>query len=351
MKNFRLFFWISFFALISFFLFSVRSILTPFIASIIITYFLDPLTQKLENLGIKRGYTVSIIVAVFFLVIISFLFIIIPSLVDQVKDFILDIPRYQEYINKNIVEKVQIFFEKIDPRISTPINKNLSEISNKFFSYFITFSSKIFNSSLAFLNIVGLIFFTPILVFYLLKDWPTFTKKFNSLLPLNCKTLIMKQLKEIDSVISAYLRGQITVCVIFSIFYSITLSLIGLKFSLLLGIISGFFIIIPYLGFLISLIACSLVTVIQFPNLNFLYVTIAIFIIGNIVEGYFITPKLVGEKVGLHPVWLIFALMSGGCLFGLFGLFLAVPSAAIIGVITKTLIKFYLESNIYSSKQ
>lgn len=347
MKNIKIIFWLVFFGLITFFLNEIKPILTPFIASMIIAYFLDPLTQKLEKFGIGRTYIVAVIVGLFFTILITSFIKITPVLFAQIKEFIITIPKYEQYVINNILHKVDYLIAKIDPGLSSEINAQLSNFSTKFFEYILAVIHGIFNSSLAFFNIIGLIFFTPILVFYLLRDWPSVVININKLLPLNQKDLILEQFNQIDSVISSYVRGQLSVCLILSSFYVICLSILGLKYALLVGIIAGFLAIIPYLGLIIGGTICALVAVLQFSDLTHTYITLGIFLTGHLLESYFITPKLVGEKVGLHPVWLIFSLMAGGCLFGFWGMFFAIPIAAILGVIVRSAIKIYLSSKIY----
>lgn len=347
MQNIKIIFWLVFFGLIAFFLSEVKPILSPFIASIIIAYFLDPLTQKLEKLGLNRTSIVAVIVGLFFTLIITILIKLTPALFNQIKEFISTIPKYEQYVVANILSKVEGLAAKIDPKLSAELHSQLSSFSNMFFEYILAIIQGLFNSSLAFFNVIGLVFFTPILVFYLLRDWPFVVKNIDKLLPLNQKKLILQQFRQIDAVLSSYIRGQISVCLILSFFYTISLSIIGLKYALLVGIISGFLTIIPYLGLIIGGTICALVSVLQFSDLTYTYMTLAIFLTGHLFESYLITPKLVGDKVGLHPVWLIFSLMAGGCLFGFWGMFFAIPIAAILGVIVRSAIKIYLNSALY----
>ncbi len=346
-QNIKIIFWLAFFTVVSFFLVEVSSILTPFIISMVIAYFLDPLTRRLENLGIKRTCTVSIIVGLFFLVLAVGLFKLIPILFEQVKQFIITIPQYEKYVSNNLLIKFEAFIAKVDPKLATEINNQLATFSNKFFEYVLLVIHNIFNSSIAIFNIIAIICFTPILVFYLLRDWPAIEKQVNDLMPILQKKLILEQLKQIDIVLSSYIRGQVSVCLMLSLFYVVCLSLLGLNYALLISLIAGFLTIIPYLGFIIGGTLCALVALLQFSELQYMYITLAIFVIGHLLESYIITPKLVGEKVGLHPVWIIFSLMAGGALFGFWGMFFAIPIAAILGVIIRSMIKIYLASMIY----
>ena len=243
--------------------------------------------------------------------------------------------------------KFEAFIAKVDPKLATEINNQLATFSNKFFEYVLLVIHNIFNSSIAIFNIIAIICFTPILVFYLLRDWPAIEKQVNDLMPILQKKLILEQLKQIDIVLSSYIRGQVSVCLMLSLFYVVCLSLLGLNYALLISLIAGFLTIIPYLGFIIGGTLCALVALLQFSELQYMYITLAIFVIGHLLESYIITPKLVGEKVGLHPVWIIFSLMAGGALFGFWGMFFAIPIAAILGVIIRSMIKIYLASMIY----
>ena len=347
MRNIKLVFWLILSLVIGFFIYSVSAILTPFIASIIIAYFFDPLMLKFEKKGVKRIWTVSIVVGIFSIILITGLLKLIPALFVQIQQFIITIPKYEQYIAINMLPKIDLLISKIDPKLSEEVHTQLMGFSSKFFEYIVLIIRNIFNSSIAVLNIIGLVFFMPILVFYLLRDWPAMVKVFISLFPLSYKGIILEQFKQIDLVLSAYVRGQINVCLILSLFYVMSLSILGLNYALLVGIIAGCLAIIPYLGLVAGGTICALVALFQFSDLKYVYITLVIFFTGHLLESSIITPKLVGEKVGLHPVWVIFSLMSGGVLFGFWGIFFAIPIAAILGVIIRSLIKIYLASQLY----
>ena len=349
MQNIKFIFWLIFFFIISIFLFQIKDILSPFISSILIAYLLDPLTVKLEKLGVKRTYTVSFIVILFFTILIIFFVKVTPALFDQIKDFLVALPKYEEYINSTLLVKIENITSKIDKKFGAEIHNHLSGVASKIFTYFINILGDLFNSSIAVFSMIALIFFTPILVFYCLRDWSNLVKNIKTLIPIEHKILIQEQFKQIDQVLSACIRGQLTVCFILAFYYSLTLSLLGLSYSLLLGIFAGLLTMIPFIGFLISLSLALLIAILQFSDMFHIYLTLLIFLFGTSIESYVITPKLVGEKIGLHPVWIIFALMSGGCLFGFIGMFLALPCAAIIGVIVRSIIKVYLASKVYKN--
>lgn len=350
MANIKYFFWICILSISFFFLYSVKAIITPFVISLVIAYLLNPLVNKFELLGINRKNIVTSIVFLFFSLISVLLIKLIPMLVEQIKQVINDIPTYQTAFNTNFSPRIHEFFKTIDPKLASEMQQALASASEKILGYFVNIVGGIFNSSLAILSILAFILFTPILVFYILRDWQYLVTNIHKYIPIHFHNIIFKQLSEIDIVLSAYIRGQITVCLILSSFYVIALSILGLHNSLLIGIISGCLIIIPYLGLLIGLVICVFSALIQFDSLNYAYLTSVIFLFGHIFESYIITPKLIGEKVGLNPVFIIFSLMAGGSLFGFWGVFFAIPIAAIIACIIRSLLNIYLVSHIYTDE-
>jgi putative permease len=349
MQNSKIVFWLFILAIIGSFLYNVKEILSPFVASFIIAYLLNPVTVKLEQLGIKRTYTVSVIVMIFFSVFIWAFIKLAPALLEQAKEFISTLPKLETYLKTNLFNKFEHVFTKVDAKFGAEIHNQLSNIASKILNYFVISLSALFSSSLTIFTTLAFILFTPILVFYLLRDWNSLTNKIKKLVPLQSKKIIFEQLNQIDQVLSSCIRGQLSVCFIMAIYYIIALSLVGLNYSLLLGLLAGFGTIIPFIGFIFSMLLSLLIALIQFSDNLYIYLSLIIFVTGNILESYIITPKLVGQKIGLHPVWVIFALMAGGCLFGLWGMFFALPCAAIIGVLTKSITKIYLNSKFYSN--
>lgn len=349
MKKISLGLFLLFISSFAFFLYSVSSILMPFIVSFVIAYFLNPLTKAVVNKGLNREFVVGIIVGVFVLILVGIFLKLVPALFSQIHQFIVTIPKYEAYVSENVLPRITELFNQMDPKFAVQIKAQLSNFSNKFFEYLMVVISNVFNSSLAILNIVGFILFMPILVFYLLRDWPKVVYSTDHLIPLVYKNLILEQFGQIDQVLSAYIRGQINVCLIISLYYVIALSILGVDYALLIGIITGVLIIIPYLGVIIGFIICTIVALLQFSDLTHVYVAIAIFFSGHLLESFIITPKLIGEKVGLHPVWVIFSLMAGGAMFGFWGIFFAIPMAAIVGVLFKCLLKIYFSSSLYNN--
>ena len=181
----------------------------------------------------------------------------------------------------------------------------------------------------------------------MLRDWDTFVRMFEGLLPKKSKKGIMESMKEINVIIAGFIRGQLSVCLILGLYYSIGLKLVGLELGLLVGFIAGVISFIPYVGSITGFVLGIILAFAQFGDVTHVMYVVAVFLSGQFLEGNFLTPKLVGDCVGLHPVWVMFALLAGGVLLGFLGLMLAVPVAAIIGVLVRNMIKRYKQSSLY----
>ena len=341
------FVWLIIFILFCIAVYVLRSVLLPFIAGIILGYLFDPLATKFEKLGISRTFATILV----FIVVILFAvptFIMVFSIIDkQLTIFVEAAPTYIATFIKR-VEPVMIDLHNSFPSLevnSLPemIKNNLTngmQIGGKLLK-------SIINNGFALMNLLSLLLITPVVAFYMLRDWSTFVKKIDNLLPRKSKPAIKEQFKQIDRALSGFIRGQLSVCLILGSYYALGLHFIGLELGLLIGFLAGIISFIPYIGsisgFLISIILASA----QFGTVTKIIEVVAIFLIGQFSEGNFLTPKLVGDKVGLHPVWVMFALLAGGVLLGFLGLMIAVPVAAIIGVIIRYAISNYKKSNLY----
>ncbi len=199
------------------------------------------------------------------------------------------------------------------------------------------------------INLFMLILLIPLILFYFLRDWLTMAKNIELLLPLKGKKKIQEILSAINCSLSAYIRGQLNVCLLLSVYYGISLSILGVDLGVLLGILSSFSIIIPFVGVFISFSLTMIVSYFTFGMVNKLFYIIIIYLIGLIVEGYILSPKIIGDKIGLHPLWIIFAVLALGNLFGFIGIFFAVPIASIIKVLFLAAIDFYKSSKFYKT--
>jgi predicted PurR-regulated permease PerM len=203
------------------------------------------------------------------------------------------------------------------------------------------------SNGFALINLISLLLIMPVVTFYMLRDWDSFVKKVEALLPKKSRKGIMEAFKEIDKIIAGFIRGQLSVCLILGLFYSIGLKLVGLELGLLIGFIAGIISFIPYVGSITGFILGCVLAFAQYGDITHVLYVVAVFMLGQFVEGNFLTPKLVGESVGLHPVWVMFALLAGGVLLGFLGLMLSVPLAAIVGVLVRYGVKKYKQSSLY----
>jgi predicted PurR-regulated permease PerM len=325
----------------------ISNILLPFVIGTIIAYFLDPAADKLEKKGWPRAYATLFILSLFILFIIIFSYSVGPILYKQLIALITQIPQYIQ----NIIKISAPYLNNIYNKLGYEGNVEQGIILKEFSDYALSLSKNIFKniwlSSIAIINFFSLIFITPIVTFYLLKDWDVIMAKLSSLIPKRIQEECHSQLKAIDLVLSAYVRGQTNVCLILGIFYAISLSLIGLNFGFLVGFLTGIFTFIPYFGVLIGMLIGTIIAIFQGNGYAFTLIVLGIFLLGQFIEGNFITPKLVGSKIGIHPALIIFSLLTGGALFGFTGILFAIPVIAIIGVLVKFFIKKYLTSKFY----
>ena len=205
----------------------------------------------------------------------------------------------------------------------------------------------VISGGFAFVNVVSLLLITPVVAFYMLRDWDTFIGKVKSLLPRRSKASIEQQAGEINQIMANFIRGQLSVCVLLGCFYACGLYIVGLDLGVMIGFIAGIISFIPYVGSISGFVVSMCIALAQFNELGQILSVVAVFVVGQFLEGNFLTPKLVGDSVGLHPVWVMFALLAGGVLLGFLGLLIAVPMAAIIGVLVRHAIENYKHSALY----
>lgn len=321
------------------FLFAIRSILIPFICAIIIAYFLDPLADRLEKFGLGRATSASIILGVFLVFITLVFVLVLPLLYSQLLSLFAAIPNYVNIIINDIYPKIYQFTIShgffIEPDIHNYFtNENLSHM----FGFSGAILDNLMQSGVVIFNVMSLIFITPVLVFYMLRDWDLLVKNINKYLPSHHGKEIRTIFTDIDKTLSGYVHGQFNVCIILGVFYAISLSIVGLNFGFLIGFLTGFLSFIPYVGMLLGVFSAIIIALFQWGFDSFhIILVLTIFLVGQVFESNFLTPKLVGDRIGLHAVWVIFGLFVFGVLFGFVGILLAMPATAICGVLIKFL--------------
>ncbi|MCZ8178296.1 MAG: AI-2E family transporter [Rhizobium sp.] len=341
-------FWLLTLAAFIAFLMLFSSVLLPFIAGMALAYFLDPVADRLERIGLSRLMATILILVSFVVVFVLSLMIIIPVLVSQLNDFIERVPGYVTQLQTFIATSNASWLpDWVDGQMGT-IRENFSRYLGEGVGFIGTLIEQIWNSGKALLDIASLLVITPVVAFYLLLDWDHMIEKVDSWVPRHQLATVRQLATELDNTIAGFVRGQGSLCLILGIFYAIALSVAGLNFGLLIGFFTGMISFIPYVGSTVGLLLSLGVAIVQFwPDFIWVGVIAAIFFLGQFIEGNILQPKLVGKSVGLHPVWLMFALFAFGALFGFVGVLVAVPAAAAIGVLVRFAISRYLQSDLY----
>ncbi|MCM2442135.1 AI-2E family transporter [Agrobacterium vitis] len=338
------------------FLLTFSSILLPFVAGMALAYFLDPVADRLERLGLSRMMATVLILVSFVVIFVLSLVIIIPVLVTQLNDFITNIPDYVSQLQALIAKSNASWVPKwLNGQVSTQmaaIKGNFSRYLAEGAGFIGTLLSQLWNSGKALLDIISLLVVTPVVAFYLLLDWDRMMDKLDSLIPRNQVGAVREIAREMNRTIAGFVRGQGSLCLILGIYYAVGLSLIGLNFGLLIGFFTGMISFIPYVGSSVGLILALGMAAVQFwPDYLWVVITGVFFFTGQFLEGNVLQPKLVGSSVGLHPVWLMFAMFAFGSLFGFLGVLVAVPCAAAVGVLVRFAVRRYLDSDLYYGEE
>ncbi len=340
-------FWLTLFVLFCASVYILRSVLLPFVAGIIIGYLLDPLTSKFTKLGLNRTLATFLVLFLVIITLVPALIILFGVIDEQLGRFIAVVPQYIGSLIKKIeplIIELQDRFPNLEPdKIKDYLRNNATNGLKLVGSVF----RSVITGGFAFFNLLSLLLITPVVTFYMLRDWDKFIAKVDSLLPRSSKASIRQQAREIDRTLSGFIRGQFSVCVLLGTYYSLGLYFVGLELGVLVGFIAGLISFIPYVGSIIGFVVSLGIAFAQFDSLMPIIQVVIVFITGQFLEGNFLTPKLVGENVGLHPVWVMFALLAGGVLLGFLGLMIAVPVAAIIGVLIRHAIENYKKSSLY----
>ena len=261
------------------------------------------------------------------------------------------LPRILGTLWAEIVPWLERVMAELSPETMSDIRNTAKDYTGKGLKWFTKVVANLWSGGLAFFNLMSLLLITPVVAFYLLRDWDLIISKIDSWLPLQIAPTVREQALAIDQTLAAFVRGQSYVCLALAIFYGLGLTLIGLKSGLLVGFGAGVISFIPYLGAIFGLAVGLGIALFQFSEWLPIAVVAAVFVTGQSIESYILTPRLVGSGVGLHPVWIIFSLLAGGALFGFTGVLLAVPVAAIIGVLARFAISQYLKSPLYDSER
>lgn len=340
-------YWVGGLVLAGLAIYLVRDVLLPFVVGIGVAYLLNPVVNRLARYGVPRWFGATLVGGSFLVAAALALVILIPILIDQSIDLAERAPDILDAIRRRLESFSETIRERLSPedldRIRGFVGRGVSLVAG----WVAGMAGGLLGSGLAVFNALSLIFITPVVGFYLLRDWDRIVAFFDSHLPVAHAETIRIQAQRIDHRLAGFVRGQFAVCLVLGVLYAVALSVAGLEFGLVIGMFAGLVSFVPYLGSISGLLLSTGVALFQFPDWYSVGIVVAIFLVGQAIEGNVLTPLLVGDRVGLHPVWIIFALLVGGALFGFVGLLLAVPAAAAIGVLIRFALDRYRHSQYF----
>lgn len=329
-------------------LYLLSPILTPFVVAALLAYLGDPLVDRLEARRLPRALAVTVVFLVIVLLLTLLLVILVPRLESQISALLGKLPQYADWLKTNLLPHLQNLLPE-DAQIldGEALRRTLAEHWGKAGGLLAGIWGSISASGAALLGWLANLVLIPVLTFYLLRDWDDLVAGVRALLPRGSAAVWTRLARESDEVLGAFLRGQLLVMFALGVIYTTGLWLVGLDFALLIGMLAGLVSFVPYLGLIVGILIAGVAAVLQFKGFGELPWVAGVFIVGQLLEGTFLTPRLVGERIGLHPVAVIFAVMAGGQLYGFFGILLALPIAAVAVVLLRHLLSTYRASGLY----
>lgn len=342
-------FWVVALAVFAGFLWLLSDILLPFIAGMALAYLLDPLTRRLERTGLGRTLSALIVIAFILVVLVVIVILVAPILGAQLFAFIENIPGYVDRLQSLIADPNRPWLAKIFGSQAADPGKSAGGLMAQGAGWLAGFLASLWSGGRALVSLFSLLIITPVVAFYLLVDWDRMLVTIDGWIPVPQRETVRGLAREMNAAIAGFMRGQAVICLILGVFYAVGLTLAGLNFGFLIGFMTGVMSFIPFVGSLTGFLVAGGVAIAQFwPNWLPILAVVGVFLAGQALEGYVLSPKLVGPRVGLHPVWLMFSLLAFGYLFGFVGLLVAIPLAAAIGVLARFALRQYLASPLYT---
>jgi predicted PurR-regulated permease PerM len=344
----QLWFWVAALVVLVFAIALLRDILLPFVTAIVVAYFLNPIADRLQARGLNRAWAAILIVGVVAVLLAFALILLVPVLVDQVRQMVAALPGESERFKAFVERFGRDWLGPSFPSFQTALDRTLADLSQNWTAMAAAVMASVWSRGLALVNFVSLLLITPVVVFYLLVDWHPMLARLDDALPRDHAATIRGLAGGINDAVAAFIRGQGTICLVLGVFYAIGLSWAGIDYGLLVGLTTGLLAFIPIIGWLLGLIFAAGLAIVQFwPDPTPLLKAVGVLVCGIAIDTAFLSPRFVGQKIGLHPVWMIFALFVFSYLFGLVGTLVAVPLAAAIGVLARFAVQLYLDSSVY----
>jgi predicted PurR-regulated permease PerM len=340
-------------------LYLLSPVLAPFVAGTALGYLLDPVADRMQRWGVSRLGAALLLLSAFIAFVVTALVILLPILTHQLAGFLTALPGYLQTLHGLVIEwsarfssdYFKEFLERYGlgvPSLNFDVEKYFNDLASQGAALIGDFLKSLIWRGYALINVVSLIVITPVVAFYMLLDWDHMLQIIDDLVPPRHREDVRLLARDIDRALAGFVRGQSLVCLFLGVWYAVGLSAIGLNFGFLIGVIAGFLSFIPYVGSITAFVLSIIISIVQaWPHINLPIEAIAIVTTGLIMDGYVLSPRLVGASVGLHPVWIMFALLAFGALFGFTGLIVAVPVAAALGALMRFIARRYRASALY----
>lgn len=344
-------FWLAVLTFFMLFLWGLQDVLLPFILGMAIAYFLDPVVDKVEDCGAGRALATTAVLSGFVIVFAGALAFLLPLFKVQLENMVQNVPVYIDQLRNQALPWVQESYGHMLPQGG--LENWQEKYNDKIMGWTTAMVKTIWNSGFAIFDLLSVLVITPVVAFYMLRDWDHMIEKIDKWLPRDHQKTIHNILVQIDEALAGFVRGQASVCILLGAFYSIGLAVVGLNNGVTIGMVAGLISFIPYVGSIVGLVMAMGTAYFQYGlgDLTSMGLVGLVFVIGQFLEGNVLTPKMVGEKIGLHAVWVLFALMAGGSLLGFVGVMIAVPVAAVIGVMVRFTMEVYLKSGYFLGKE
>jgi len=342
--------WLALLLVLGLLLWLLRGIMLPFVLGIGLAYLLNPIVEKLTRIGVHRGPATLMVMLVVVILVAALILTLLPVLVQQAFGLVRNIPGYFQQLQAFLETQVPRLELWLGPQRMQELETGLEQLFTDWIGLLTNVTGQIMQQGMGLISILTVMIVTPVVAVYMLMDWQRMVDGIDSLLPPKHKPEVRALLADMDVAFGGFLRGQGAVLLILAAYYGVSLSLAGLHFGLAIGIIAGLFSFIPYLGSFLGFILSIGVGLVQFwPDPIMISVIVVIYMFGQLFESYFLYPKLVGSSIRLHPVWMMFAIFAFGLLFGIVGVLIAVPLAAISGVLIRWAVSKYKTSPLYLS--
>jgi predicted PurR-regulated permease PerM len=333
-------------------LYLLAPVLTPFLAAAVLAYIGDPLVDRLEARKLSRTLSVVTVFVILSVCVLILLLILVPMLERQISLLITKLPQYLRWLQETGIPQLSVHLGFDGPLLDlAALQESLRGQWQQAGGAVKGVVGVVSRSGLTLLAVVANLVLIPVVTFYTLRDWDILVERVHELIPRRYEAVVARLARSSDEVLGAFLRGQLTVMLALGIIYSVGLGFVGLELALLIGMLAGVVSFVPYLGFIVGIIVAGIAALMQFQELTPLLYVAIVFGVGQMIEGMVLTPMLVGEKIGLHPVAVIFAVLAGGQLFGFFGILLALPVAAVVMVVLRYTHERYVGSRLYTEME